>query len=139
MKHVFIVNPKSGKADATQYFIPELIERVAPLGLDYVVEITERPHHATEIARQYAMIDGPLARRLGAVSRFGAKLDSAADTLFVFVVLVRLWPYLVLPPAAVLLIVGIALLRVGAGIVAKLRFGAFGFLHTWRGALSSLF
>ena len=60
MKHVFIVNPKSGKADATQYFIPELIERVAPLGLDYVVEITERPHHATEIARQYAMTREPV-------------------------------------------------------------------------------
>jgi len=82
------------------------------------------------------MIDGPLARKLGAASKFGAKLDSAADTLFVFVVLVRLWPYLVLPPAAVLLIVGIALLRVGAGIVAKLRFGAFGFLHTWGNKLT---
>ncbi|MDK2812783.1 MAG: CDP-diacylglycerol---glycerol-3-phosphate 3-phosphatidyltransferase [Clostridiales bacterium] len=82
------------------------------------------------------IIDGPLARWLGAESRFGAKLDSAADTLFVFVVLVRLWPYLVLPPVALLFILGIALLRVGAGVVAKLRFGVFGFLHTWGNKLT---
>lgn len=82
------------------------------------------------------MIDGPLARRLGAANKFGAKLDSAADTLFVFVVLLRLWPYLLLPPAAAVLVAGVALLRVGAGIVAKLRFGAFGFLHTWGNKLA---
>ena len=82
------------------------------------------------------MIDGPLARKLGAASKLGAKLDSAADTFFVFVVLVRLWPYLVLPPAALPLVVGIALLRVGAGIAAKLRFGVFGFLHTWGNKLT---
>lgn len=43
MKHVFIVNPKSGKADASQYFVPALIERIAPLKLDYAVEITAHP------------------------------------------------------------------------------------------------
>ena len=82
------------------------------------------------------MIDGPLARWLGAASEFGAKLDSAADTFFVFVVLVRLWPYLLLPPVAAVLVVGVALLRVGAALAAKLRFGVFGFLHTWGNKLT---
>ena len=82
------------------------------------------------------MIDGPLARQFGAESKFGARLDSAADTFFVLVVLLRLWPYLLLPPAAAALVAGVALLRVGAGIVAKLRFGVFGFLHTWGNKLT---
>lgn len=60
MKHVFIVNPKSGKADASQFFVPALIERVAPLKLDYAVEITAYPGHATEIAKQYAMAREPV-------------------------------------------------------------------------------
>ena len=60
MKHVFIVNPKAGKADASQFFIPSLIERIAPLKLDYAVEITTHPGHATEITKQYAMTRDPV-------------------------------------------------------------------------------
>jgi len=60
MKHVFLVNPRSGKADATQYFVPALIERIAPLGLDYAIEITQHAGHATEITKQYAMTREPV-------------------------------------------------------------------------------
>ena len=60
MKHVFIVNPKAGKADASQFFVPALIERIAPLKLDYAVEITTHPGHATEITKQYAMTRDPV-------------------------------------------------------------------------------
>lgn len=60
MKHVFIVNPKAGKADASQFFVPSLIERIAPLKLDYAVEITNRPGHATEITKHYAMTRDPV-------------------------------------------------------------------------------
>ncbi|HIV86733.1 MAG TPA: YegS/Rv2252/BmrU family lipid kinase [Candidatus Pygmaiobacter gallistercoris] len=60
MKHVFIVNPRAGKADASQFFVPSLIERIAPLKLDYAVEITTHPGHATEITKQYAMTRDPV-------------------------------------------------------------------------------
>ncbi|ADU26827.1 CDP-alcohol phosphatidyltransferase family protein [Ethanoligenens harbinense] len=76
------------------------------------------------------MLDGWLARRLLAESVFGARLDSAADFFFVVVALFRLWP-VAAPGTAVLLWVGaIAVLRLGAALAAKVRFGRFNFLHT---------
>ena len=43
------------------------------------------------------MIDGPVARRTGAVSEFGSRLDTVADLVFVAVCLVRLLPRLDVP------------------------------------------
>ncbi|MEG0804572.1 MAG: diacylglycerol kinase family protein, partial [Pygmaiobacter sp.] len=60
MKHVFIVNPCAGKADASQTLVPKLIEQLAPLNLDYAIELTRYPHHATEITKQYAMAREPV-------------------------------------------------------------------------------
>lgn len=76
------------------------------------------------------MLDGWLARRLHAVSVFGARLDSAADFFFVAVALFRLWPVAAPGTAVLLWVGGIALLRLGAALAAKVRFGRFGFLHT---------
>ena len=53
MKHVFIVNPVSGKADASLYLVPRLIGAAAGAGVDYAVELTQHAGHAAEIARQY--------------------------------------------------------------------------------------
>ncbi|MCI6640362.1 MAG: diacylglycerol kinase family lipid kinase [Pygmaiobacter massiliensis] len=60
MKHVFIVNPAAGRADASVALVPPMIERLAPLGLDYAIELTERPGHATDLARRYAMAREPV-------------------------------------------------------------------------------
>ena len=38
------------------------------------------------------MIDGTIARKTGAVSNFGAKLDTAADFVFMFVCGVKYYP-----------------------------------------------
>jgi len=43
MKHVFIVNPVSGKADASLYLVPRLIGAAAGAGVDYAVELTQHP------------------------------------------------------------------------------------------------
>ena len=43
------------------------------------------------------MIDGPIARKTGNATPFGAKLDSIADLLFVAVCLVRLLPVFNIP------------------------------------------
>ena len=60
MKHVFIVNPVSGKADASLYLVPRLIDAAAGAGVDYAVELTQHAGHAAEIARQYGDDGGPV-------------------------------------------------------------------------------
>ncbi|MEF9975962.1 MAG: diacylglycerol kinase family lipid kinase [Oscillospiraceae bacterium] len=52
MKHVFIVNPVSGKEDASKFLIPHINE--AANGLDYIIECTAHRGHAMEIAQKYA-------------------------------------------------------------------------------------
>ena len=43
------------------------------------------------------MIDGAIARKTGAVSKFGAKLDTASDFVFMFVCVVKILPLIHLP------------------------------------------
>lgn len=43
------------------------------------------------------MIDGTIARKTGAVSKFGAKLDTVADFVFVFVCMAKILPRVYLP------------------------------------------
>lgn len=77
------------------------------------------------------VLDGWLARRLHAESEVGARLDSAADACFTAAVLFRLWPlvraYGWLPWYAAT----VALVRLSAVLLVKLRFGWFGSAHTW--------
>lgn len=54
MRHVFIVNPVSGKADASGTLVPEIIQAVSDQNLDYQIFLTEYPGHAVELARQQA-------------------------------------------------------------------------------------
>lgn len=58
MKHVFIVNPVSGKADASLYLVPRLIDAAAGAGVDYAVELTQHAGHAAEIARGSTVMTG---------------------------------------------------------------------------------
>lgn len=53
MKHIFIVNPAAGKG-RTLKFIPEIREYFDAEGMEYTIEVTEYPGHATEIAARYA-------------------------------------------------------------------------------------
>ena len=63
MKHVFIVNPVSGKADASLYLVPRLIDAAAGAGVDYAVELTQHAGHAAEIARQYHLQEATVRMR----------------------------------------------------------------------------
>ena len=58
MKHIFIVNPVSGRSDASQVLVPRIIQTAQAAGVDYQIELTRAPHHATQLARQYAWQDG---------------------------------------------------------------------------------
>ena len=84
------------------------------------------------------VLDGWLARRLHSESIFGARLDSAADFFFVAVLVFRLWPVAAPGIGVMLWVAGIAALRLAAATVAKIRFGRFGFLHTWGNKVSGL-
>ena len=76
------------------------------------------------------MIDGAVARRTDTASEFGAKLDTAADLVFVAACLSRLLPTLSAPLWLRLWIVGIALIKavnLHSGYILQKRFVA---VHT---------
>ena len=54
MEHIFIVNPISGKADASLFLVPQLIEAAKRADVPYKILLTERPRHAVELAQQAA-------------------------------------------------------------------------------------
>lgn len=71
------------------------------------------------------MIDGPVARKTGTVSMLGAKLDTAADFVFVAACLIKLLPMLFVPLWLWLWIGGIALIKVvnfTSGFILQKRF-----------------
>lgn len=82
---------------------------------------------ATDIA------DGVIARKTGAVSDFGARLDSVADILFYAVILLRLFPTLRgILPVQVWWLAGAALaFRLCAYLAAACRYRRFAALHTY--------
>ena len=76
------------------------------------------------------MIDGPVARKAGTVGEFGAKLDTAADFVFVAVCLWKLLPSLAVPVWLWIWIVLIALIKmvnIISGYVIQKKYVA---LHT---------
>lgn len=76
------------------------------------------------------MVDGEVARRTNSASAFGAKLDTAADTLFVAVCLLKLLPTLDVPAWLWVWIALVALVKamnVLFGYVTRRRYVA---LHT---------
>jgi len=52
MEHLFIINPVAGKGKALT-FINDIKNLFVNSGNKYTIKITERPGHATEIAREY--------------------------------------------------------------------------------------
>ncbi len=76
------------------------------------------------------MLDGFLARRWGVESKFGARLDSLADFVFVLAVGYKLFPYLKLPTALWMMIGLIAMVKVINAISAYMVNHRIEFLHT---------
>ena len=76
------------------------------------------------------MIDGTVARKTGSASRFGEKLDTAADIAFVAAALIRFLPHLPIPQWLWIWGGGIAAIKIGnilLGYVFRKQFTA---LHT---------
>ena len=76
------------------------------------------------------MLDGFLARRWGVESKFGARLDSLADFVFVLAVGYKLFPWLKLPTALWMMIGLIALIKVINAISSFVVKHRVAFLHT---------
>ena len=76
------------------------------------------------------MLDGYLARRWGAESKFGARLDSLADFVFVLAVGYRLFPCLKLPTTLWMIIGLIALIKIVNAISSFVVKHRIKFLHT---------
>ncbi len=76
------------------------------------------------------MLDGFLARRWGVESKFGARLDSLADFVFVIAVGYKLFPYLKLPATLWMMIGLIALIKVVNTIISYVVKHRIEFLHT---------
>ena len=57
MRHIFIINPKSGNKQAVTY-IPLIEDYFKSNPNDFEVLLTEYPGHATELARKYTKEDG---------------------------------------------------------------------------------
>ena len=76
------------------------------------------------------MLDGFLARRWGVESKFGARLDSLADFVFVLVVGYKLFPWLKLPAMLWTMIGLIALVKIINAISSFVVNHRIIFLHT---------
>ena len=55
MRHVFLVNPVSGKADASLTLVPRIVEACAAAGADYEITLTEYPGHGARLGLQRQM------------------------------------------------------------------------------------
>ena len=82
------------------------------------------------IAGTTDMLDGFLARRWGVESKFGARLDSMADFVFVLAVGYKLFPYLKLPATLWMMIELIALVKVVNAISSFVVKHRIEYLHT---------
>ena len=82
------------------------------------------------IAGTTDMLDGFLARRWGMESKFGARLDSLADFVFVLAVGYKLFPWLKLPTALWMMIGVIALVKMVNAISSYVINHKIAFLHT---------
>ena len=82
------------------------------------------------IAGTTDMLDGFLARRWGVDSKFGARLDSLADFIFVLAIGYKLFPWLKLPATLWMMIGLIALVKVSNAISSYVIKHKIEFLHT---------
>ncbi len=85
------------------------------------------------------MLDGFLARRWGLESKFGARLDSLADFVFVLAVGYKLFPWLKLPAALWMMTGLIAMVKIVNAISMYVVKRRIDFLHTKANKLNGFF
>lgn len=85
------------------------------------------------------ILDGYIARKTGSASKLGEKLDSIADMVFDFILIIILYP-VVNPGIQILIwIAVIALVRIISAAVVFARYRIFGMIHTLANKGTGLF
>lgn len=77
------------------------------------------------------VLDGYLARKIDACSKFGQVLDSTSDLIFIGIVLMIFIPMLRLPMWLIYWIAGIAAVRLLSIILGLAKYRRLAFLHTY--------
>lgn len=77
------------------------------------------------------VLDGLIARKTGTASKLGAALDSVADGVFDFVVIVKFVPFAKMPNWIPAWIVGIAFIKLISLAVGYCKYRAVALLHTY--------
>ncbi len=84
------------------------------------------------------MLDGFIARRMGASSKFGARLDTVADLIMVTVVFFKLYPLLELPSNIVIWVILIFVLRLISVAVVLVKHKTLAILHTYSNKVAGM-
>lgn len=79
MKHLFIVNPSAGKGKALKR-IPEIENIFKKVNEEYIIEVTKKPGHATEIARNYSNKDVYRIYAIGGDGTLNEVLNGMAES-----------------------------------------------------------
>ena len=85
------------------------------------------------------MVDGTVARKTGSDSECGAKLDSAADMIFVGVSFIKILPVIDMPKWVWFWVIGITVIKIGnivGGMISKKKLIA---VHTVMNKLTGFF
>ena len=77
------------------------------------------------------VIDGYIARKTDTVSKWGGKLDSAADLIMIMVLMLILYPIINLTVEIIVWIVIIGIIRATSMIMVFIKYKTFGILHTY--------
>lgn len=77
------------------------------------------------------MVDGPIARSMRQQSNFGAKLDSIADTVFIFSALLTVIPAVVIPTWFWLCAIIVTSIRIISYLIGYKKYRVFSALHTY--------
>ena len=84
------------------------------------------------------MIDGYIARKANAVSTLGAALDSAADTMFIGILMLVLLPIMKIPQWIWIYIAVIAAVRIASVLIAYIKYRKIAMLHTYSNKATGL-
>ena len=84
------------------------------------------------------MIDGYIARKVNAVSTLGAALDSAADTVFIGILMLVLLPIMKIPQWIWIYIAVIAAVRIASVLIAYIKYRKIAMLHTYSNKATGL-
>lgn len=84
------------------------------------------------------VLDGYIARKMDASSKFGQVLDSIADLIFITIVLLILIPIIKLPSWIIYWIAIIAIVRLISIIIGFAKYQKIAFLHTYANKITGI-